>query len=202
MKILTLSLFLFPLALCAQFSKGDKYITANFNFSANNPSGDNGPFNASSYHSLGITPGYGYFINNNLAIGSEVGYSYSHQRFEQGTGLPAYKYNSYNYSVAPFIRKYWAIGDKFLFSVKAYTSYSRGASDLQLSSEPRRKSYGLSAGISPSFAFFPTRHWSIETTIASMYYNFSKRLGHKTHYDSFGVSYGYINFGVAYYFRQ
>lgn len=203
MKILTLSLFLFPIALFAQFSKGDKYVTAGFAFDADNPSGNNAPFNYSSKHSFGINPGVGYFTSNNLAVGIEGGYGHSLQTSTEGGGFAALKYHTHSYSLSPFVRKYWTLSDKFFFSITARIEYSRSFSKLVSKSSSTPNHYlGVSASIVPSLAYFPTKHWSIQTNIGSLSYAFTKKLAHDTHYDNISLSYGMINLGVAYYFQN
>ena len=201
MKVLTLSLCLFPLALCAQFSKGDKYVIADFYHITTNPTNDNSGYSFAHYFS--ITSGAGYFIRNNLAVGIQAGYSQTHQAVPGNDLLHDAKFNSHGFSAAPFIRKYWALGDKFFFSLMAHARYARSVSKtISPDERPRTQWYALSANLSSSLAYFPTKHWSVETSIASISGGFNKTLGHDNHYNYFSLGYGSINLGIAYYFGK
>jgi hypothetical protein len=188
-----------PLFSNAQFSKGDKSVGGSFNFSTQNspPSSMDGYESRST--SLSIQPGFKYFISSNIAIGGSVGYHTSSSKSVSPSYLNTYHSNGY--SVALKVRRYATLSEGFIFSLGVEASHGFGSmSSSSSNSATEYYSFGLSAW--PAFHFFPTKNWSIEGGIGSIGVSRARQSEIDRTSTSFGIGLGYLNFGIAYYFRK
>lgn len=115
--------------------------------------------------SFSINPTVGYFVSDNWAIGTAVGYNWS----KAENSIDVTKSNSFN--VAPFVRNY--IGDgQFKFFAQLSVPMQWGEVEFEDPSTNRTDkfaSYGVE--LAPGVAFFPTPKIGIELKVRGLYYN-------------------------------
>ncbi|WP_257670630.1 porin family protein [Parapedobacter tibetensis] len=151
-------------------------------------------------HSLGILPTVGYFISDNLAIGTGVGYSYE-ENTANATVFEGDKLNVF--SVAPFARLYKGDGDfKFFGQLSVPMAWgSAKDGDTKLGNTER---YG--AELAPGFAYFPTSKIGIEFSVRGLYYQSTtlkpEEGDNKVTTNSFGLNANSLapRIGVQFYF--
>ena len=151
-------------------------------------------------HSLNILPSIGFFVSDNLAVGTGIGYTY-----EENSNLSAVfnadKLNAF--SVAPFARLYKGDGDFKFFgqlSVPMMWGNAKDGDDAKLGNT---ESYGVA--ISPGFAYFPSSKIGIELSVKGLYYqstSLKPEGGEKTTTNSFGLNANSLapSIGVQFYF--
>jgi hypothetical protein len=198
--ILTAILAIAALPTSAQFSKGDKSIGGSVGVFVQKTPKSTVDGYESRYTSFSIQPHFRYLITEKLAVGGSIGYSTSRQRWSQAN-FSENTSHSNGYHIGLSIRRFATLAEGFLFSIGAETTYSDGYfKDSNSPEEVRYYSYGI--GASPSFHFFPTKNFAIEGGIGNIGFSRSiqENIDRKT--NQFSLSLGYLNFGLAYYFRQ
>lgn len=162
----------------AQTEKGKNLIGGSFNFFTANAEQSNNTFKQNEF-SAG--PNFGHFFNKNLAIGLNVGYSYSKvtTSYDQLTAAngsyiittitQTQKQNNTN--IGPFIRYYVDITDKFKFFGQFNASVGFGKSEQSNTIPSESKITTYNANVIPSMAFFPTKKIAIELGFNLVSYN-------------------------------
>jgi len=204
MKSLSLAFLLLPFSLLAQFSKGDQYLGGSLSINRYNYHTGGTYDNTAKATTLNIGPAYGYFIGENIAIGTRAGYYLSRHKSKSGSSSDNDISKTQKVGFAPTLRKYWTITDRFMFAASANLFYWRDLQKSFLNDDVSSvgKSYELGLAMTPTFVFFPSRHWGIEATLGSLTYTFEKGLNQKWHNHSVNFDYGTFNLGLAYYFRK
>jgi outer membrane protein len=110
---------------------------------------------------FGIGPRVGYFILDNLNIGSSL--SFRHTK--------ANDFKTNQFSVAPFVRKYGSLSDAFKIFGQFSVPFSVRNEKIS-SSEYKFRSVGVN--LSPGFAFFPTKKIALEFSFTGISYESSK----------------------------
>jgi|SRR5690606_5641742 hypothetical protein len=151
-------------------------------------------------HSLGIVPSVGYFVSDNFAVGTGIGYGY-----EENTGAASVfgtgdKLNAF--TVAPFARLYKGDGDfKFFGQLSVPMGWGTVKNgDTKLGNTA---SYGVE--LAPGFAYFPTSKIGIELSVRGLYYqnaSLEPEAGSKVTTNSFGLNANSLapRIGVQFYF--
>lgn len=160
-----------------------------------------------------IMPSIGYFIANNFALGTGIGYN-------QGKGTQNYSYNyvpSVNYSknhsftINPFARYYLNIIEQVKlfgnFSVPIAFTNSKNSPSTDASYDRTYKSTNIGVALSPGLVFFPTPKFGIEFSVNGLSYG-HKKLTSNDDFNTGGTSKSFDiggNFsspaiGVQYYF--
>ena len=154
---------------------------------------------------FGIYPNFGVLINSNLEIGGQLGYSSNND--EWSTTDISRDRKSNNLTAGLYMQRYFVISDKFLFSLIGNISYSGGKEKTLTTSqndidedEIKRNSIGVT--FRPSFIFFPSPNWGLQASIGELGYTHSKNKTNDDKSNGFGINYGYVSFGIAYYFRR
>lgn len=150
-------------------------------------------------HALGILPSVGFFVNDNFAIGTSVGYTYEKNSATSGF-FGSEKINEF--SVAPFARLYKGDGNfKFFGQLSVPMGWGTGKNgDDKVGSINR---YGVE--LAPGFAFFPTEKIGIELSVKGLYYQNTTEKpegGDKTTSNTFGLNANSLapRIGVQFYF--
>lgn len=146
----------------AQTQKGQFIVGGNVAFDTNKSDADG----AKSNTSFRIVPSVGYFVSDNIAVGTGVGYSYDKtvNRFENQA-----------FVVSPFGRYYANLSESFKFfgqlsvpmefgTVKAVDAEGKVGDKLGSSTN-------IGVALSPGFAFFPTKRIGIEFGVNGLSYN-------------------------------
>ena len=145
------------LTASAQTEQGKILVGGTVNFNSSKSDADD----AEATNSLTIQPVIGYFVAENIAVGTGIGYQY--------TKLPS-DAKSDAIVVSPFGRYYKSISDQFKFfgqlSVPMAFGTNKNSDGDKLSS-----STSIGVALSPGFAFFPAKKFGIEFAFRGISYN-------------------------------
>ncbi|PYF68968.1 outer membrane beta-barrel protein [Pedobacter nutrimenti] len=145
----------------AQTEKGKIMLGGNVGFNSTKVSGA-----AKSDVSFSVVPSIGYFVSNNFAIGTGVGYTYdkavSDKKLTQA------------FQVAPFGRYYVALSEQFKFFGQLAVPMEFGTAKLVDANGNTGAKLGTTTNIgvtvAPGFAFYPTKHIGIEVSVNGLEY--------------------------------
>lgn len=146
----------------AQTEKGKIILGGNVGFNSTKVEGvDKADFNFS------VVPSVGYFVSDNFAIGTGVGYTYN----------KAVSDNNLNeaFEVAPFGRYYVGLTDQFKFygqlSVPLAFGTNKDVANDGKVGDKTATTTAVGVNVAPGFAFFPTKKLGIEVSFAGLGYN-------------------------------
>ncbi len=163
-------------------------------------------FNESKNFAYNLLPSTSYFISDNLSVGLGVGFGHAFSELS----APNDTRTSNSYSIAPFVKKYFAIGKKVSLSLKGEASYARintRNNDFDTVNDIYTNSYFI--GIKPGITFFVSKNLALETTFGSLGYRNSKNtfsgpstgvFTHQNESFSFNLQSSDLFFGLSYYF--
>lgn len=182
----------------AQTEKGKFIVGGNVGFNSTKVEGaDKADFNFS------IVPSAGYFVSDNFALGTGVGYLYN--KSVSGSTLTE------SIEVAPFGRYYVGLSDQFKFfgqlSVPMSFGNIKDVDDVTGDvGDKRATTTAISVKLSPGFAFFPTKRVGIEVSLDGLgYHSLTEKdsdTGVKATADSFGLNVNTVmpKLGVMFHF--
>jgi hypothetical protein len=215
MKKLVLFLsIIVPTYTFAQINKGGIYIGGSLStslYSANDWSYQSYTSAQTLNNSFSISPNIGFMVSDKAAVGFSLGYStsrleYKNHTFDPNTGtiIPVTITNTSNsYLGGFFVRNFFALSDKFYFSLHNQVSFSRGTIKTEESpfgySNTETPSYNLKIGTRPVFIFFPSAKWGIEAGLGYLGYTYNRILPDVAHSSTFDFNVGSFSFGLAYY---
>ncbi|WP_256011355.1 outer membrane beta-barrel protein [Desertivirga xinjiangensis] len=110
--------------------------------------------------SFSIIPKAGYFIQENIALGTGIG-------FQSGKSFDGDKTNTF--IIAPFGRYYKSISEQFKFFGELSVPMAFGRSENE-DGDKGPKYSAIGVGLSPGFAFFPTKKFGIELSFSGISY--------------------------------
>jgi hypothetical protein len=181
----------------AQTEKGKFMLGGNVGFNTTKVDGAN-----KSDLSFSVIPSVGYFVSDNFAIGTGVGYAYDK--------AVSKSLLNQSFEVAPFGRYYVGLSDQFKFFGQLSVPMSFGnnkALDADGNSGDKIASTTrIGAYVAPGFAFFPTKRIGIEFSVTGLGYNNyqvkNEVTGNKVKANSFGLEAdaANINLGVKFHF--
>lgn len=166
----------------AQTEKGKIMLGGNVGISSSKVDGaDKADF------SFSIVPSVGYFISDNFAIGTGVGYTYN-KEVSDLTLNQAFK-------VAPFGRYYVGLSDQFKFfgqlSVPMSFGNDKAVAENGDTGAKTATTTEIGVTLAPGFAFFPTKRIGIEFSVNGLGYNNSsvenESTGNKVKTNEFGL---------------
>lgn len=168
------------------FMKGDKYISGLIGF--NSISNANG----SKETTFKVSPRFGYFINDFVAVGGRLGYNQSQSKANSGTKLS----DNTTLTAEIFGRYYLLPGSKF--SVFGELGVGFG-STRNISKEWTN---GINADFSPGLSYFVGQHFALEAIFGILAYHTVSPGGNSGSTDSFsvGLDLENIHFGIIYKF--
>jgi hypothetical protein len=219
MKKIMLLLLVLPLAGKAQFNKGDMFLGGALSgFTRDSPAGSSSTITNDVGNSFNVGPKFGYFISEKWAIGGSLGYTHSSSTQDQVAPnfLSHYNTSSFGFTSGLFARRYFAIADKFFFTLEGSLAFSRsnsitsnstvdyqGSGPIISSSTYKDPIYLLGATVRPIFIFFPTPKWGIEAGLGSLYYTHQHGLsdGSSVNIANLSVT-SATSLGIYYYFRK
>ncbi|ROH99919.1 outer membrane beta-barrel protein [Chryseobacterium daecheongense] len=203
----------------AQISKGTVYVSGQVGYSQEENNN-----NDSKVESFRIVPTVGYFVAPNLAIGTGVGYVNDKVTVSTTNTVGSAVVTSENKStqsafvVAPFVRKYWTLGDKlYIFGQlevpmefgklkEESTSTANVGGNITTTSTSDEANYtSVGVNIKPGLDYFLNKNWTIEATIGEFGYNTSKLDvdGAKSINNyKFGLNLSSVTIGVKYVFGK
>lgn len=185
MKKLLLSLVAvtgLALSTQAQTEKGKVMLGGNVGFSSSKVDGAN-----KSDFSFSVVPSAGYFVSDNFAIGTGVGYTYNKEVSDLNLNQA--------FKVAPFGRYYVGLSDQFKFFGQLSVPMSFGNDKvLDANGDTGAKTASttdIGVNLAPGFAFFPTKRIGIEFSVNGLGYNNSsvknELTGSKVKTEEFGL---------------
>ena len=146
----------------AQTEKGKIIVGGNAAFSTNKSDADG----AKSNTSFKIVPSVGYFVSDNIAVGTGVGYSYDKQ---------ISKFENQAFVVSPFGRYYANLSESFKFfgqlSVPMEFGTAKAVDATGKVGDKVGSSTNIGVALSPGFAFYPTKKIGIEFALNGLNYN-------------------------------
>jgi hypothetical protein len=190
----------------AQFKKGDRFLGGSFqiqHISTRNEEGEPSLYKKEA--DLSISPLYGKFITDKLAMGVVLSYGLGIQNKYQENQYPEKDFYQW-YQPGLFLRRYFPMGKTIGFILDGGINYQFiqwEDSDYYLNRQNISKSdmQFVVAAVSPVFVFFPTPLLGFEVSPGGFYYRLGISSGGlNTH--SFQLVYGGLNLGLNYYFRK
>lgn len=168
----------FGLVVNAQTDKGTVLLGGNVSYDYSKVVDVDG--NAQTY---AITPQVGYFVKDNLALGSGIGYAGSTVKdaLDNKTIMG-------EFSIAPYARQYAGNGD-FKFFGQVAVPMGWGQSKVDGTKVGTTERYGVA--VSPGIAYFPTSKLGIELSVKGLYYEYTSNKpegGSKVGTNSFGLN--------------
>lgn len=162
-----------------------------------------------------VEPSVGYFVADNLAVGVSLSYTSSKRQHENyyGNDFEVKAEERVNtYFVAPYIRKYFPLGEKVALhttgSLGLGKSYSKTEYDHQMYTDFESETRVLKAAINPGITFFPTQNIGVSANFGSLYYLTSKneQPGNETKIKNsefnFDLSSGTFGLGFSYFINR
>lgn len=201
----------------AQIAKGTAYLSGSVGYSQTETNNGN-----NKLEKFNVLPTVGYFVGTNLAVGLGIGYQTEKETAISTTLFPAATAVTTNetkkpaFVVAPFVRKYWTLGDKLYFfgqlavpmtfgktEIENTTVTTTGSTTTTISASSEAKYTQVGVTVKPGLDYFLNKNWSIEATIGEFgYNNFKPKDGDATNNYSFGLNLSTVTFGVKYVFAK
>jgi len=201
----------------AQIAQGTTYLSGSVGYSQTETNNGN-----NKLEKFNVLPTVGYFVGTNLAVGLGIGYQTEKETAISTTLLPAATAVTTNetkkpaFVVAPFVRKYWTLGDKLYFfgqlavpmtfgktEIENTTVTTTGSTTTTISASSEAKYTQVGVTVKPGLDYFLNKNWSIEATIGEFgYNNFKPKDGDATNNYSFGLNLSTVTFGVKYVFAK
>lgn len=140
----------------AQTEKGKFIVGGNASYSTLKSDADN----AKASHNFSIVPNVGYFVSDNIALGTGIGYQSSKASYASLTGKQE------AFVVAPFARHYTPIANNFKFFGNLSVPMAFGTTkaidgDLKVG-DKNGNSTTIGVALSPGFAYYPSSKIGIE----------------------------------------
>ncbi len=124
--------------------------------------------NSKAVQNFSIVPNLGYFVSNNIALGTGLGYQYTNVGVASTTGQVE------AFVVAPFGRVYVPIAEKFSFFGQAQVPLGFGtvkSTDADGKSGSKvGNSTSIGVALSPGFSYFPSKKIGIEFAFRGVSY--------------------------------
>jgi len=150
----------------AQTEKGKIMVGGNVEFNSEKVDGAD-----KSNTTFAIVPSAGYFISENFALGTGIGYQ-SAKAFTANTGN---SFKTQAVVINPFARYYANITEQFKFfgqlSVPMSFGNTKTSTDNGDNYYKTNNNNSVGVALSPGFAFFPTKKFGIEFAVNGISYN-------------------------------
>lgn len=149
----------------AQTEKGKFLTGGNVSYSTSKSDAEG----AKSSHSFSIVPNVGYFVDDNIAVGTGIGYESSKSNVASQVGKQE------AFVISPFGRYYVPVAENFKFfgqvSVPmAFGSTKATDADLEVG-DKTGSSTAIGVALSPGFAYFPSSRIGLEFSLNGVSYN-------------------------------
>jgi len=157
----------------AQTEKGKVLLGGYFDFSTTKKNNE-----TKSITNFGINPTAGFFVSDNLVIGTGVGFT--HSSYPQNDVIndinTVYQQKTNSIRISPFGRYYVGITPqiKFFGHLEASVNWSKFKADGlpgKVIEDSNIKSNFYSVSLSPGFAIFPSKKIGIELSLSGFYFS-------------------------------
>ncbi len=168
----------------AQTEKGNILLGGNVGFNSSKIDGAN-----KSDVNFSIMPTIGYFVSDNIALGTGVGYSYDKKVSNKNLNQA--------FEVSPFGRYYVGLSDQFKFFGQLSVPMAFGNNKLvndqgEVADDQYQSTTNIGINLAPGLAFYPTKKIGIELSVNGLGYDhFTSKeelTGNKATYNSFGFN--------------
>lgn len=133
-------------------------------------------------NTFSINPTVGYFVSDNWAVGTGIGYNFSksEENKDNSTKNDAFQ-------VSPFVRKYSENGPvRFFAQLSVPMSWGKNTVESNNTKlESKFENYGVE--LAPGLAYFPTSTIGIELKVKGLYYNHNKNKTDNRSVNTFGL---------------
>jgi hypothetical protein len=150
----------------AQTEKGKIMVGGNVEFNSAKVDGAD-----KSNTTLSLVPSAGYFISDNFALGTGIGYQFA----KAYTASTPNSFKTQAFVVNPFARYYTNITDQFKFfgqlSVPMSFGNTKASTDNGDNYYKTNNNNSVGVALSPGFAFFPSNKFGIEFSVNGISYN-------------------------------
>jgi hypothetical protein len=197
-KLIIILTMVLPVMAFAQVQQGRSFLSGGIGFNTNSPKsaqlGEPGRFTH-----FDINAKYGFMIGDTWAIGISPSFSTQMQKY-----LGNSKNVSNDFSIGPFIRKYFPLSNKFYFHLDASYSYETLGGYTQSSGGDKTKSPKSTSNviaILPGASYFVTDRVALTATIGKLSYSNFKN-GSTSDSSGFDLNFGItsLTLGAAVYF--
>jgi len=157
---------------------------------------------------LGFSPGVGYMLNENLAVGLQLGLNGSSSETE-ALGITN-KTSNNSFGATPFVRYYKWIGDNFGLYGQFDVAFASGTQKVEVTDQPtvESKTSAFGVGIRPGFQYWFDGAWSVNASVGFLGYESTSIDGtadgddDKIDASGFGATLDFstVNFGFNYHF--
>ena len=168
------------------FKKGDQFISGLVGYnSISQP-------DKSKERTFKVSPRYGYFLNDFIAVGGRLGYTYNIEKNRAGEATS----KNISYAVEGFGRYYLLPGSQFSVFGELAVGFGQNRNIIG------DWTNGINAGFSPGLSYFLGQHFALEATFGVISYNTVNPRGVSGTTDNFqvGIDLENINFGIIYKF--
>lgn len=168
------------------FAKGDKFISGSIGYNSVSYSDD------SKEKKFNVSPRFGYFLNDFIAVGGQLGYFWEQGKAPNGE----MNKNNSTFMFSAFGRYYLLPGSKF--SIFGELGIGFGTTR----NIDRDWTTGINTGFSPGISYFLGNHFALEASFGVLSYNTVNSGGRNGSTDSFdvGLDLEDFNFGIIYKF--
>ena len=156
-----------------------------------------------------LSPSVGYFIANNLAIGLNLGYTASKNKYSSAiTGINKSLDPNTTLRVGPYVQYYKMLSDQFGLLGTLGAGYQHGVMNGYVTRNVtyQTKTNGYYASLMPGLIFFPIPKLGISASIGSLAYDRTteKPTTGEPVVSNFGASFGLnqLQFGGTYFFGR
>lgn len=153
----------------AQTEKGKFMLGGDVEFNSNK---DNGASKADT--KFNIVPSVGYFVTDNFAIGTGIGFGFSKDNAGTKAVPSDVATKTQAFVVAPFARYYKGINESFKFFGQLSVPMAFGNEKSTVDGDnytKKDKFNNVGVALSPGFAFFPSKRFGIEFSVQGISYN-------------------------------
>lgn len=162
--------FLFSPSLQAQTTKGSLLLGGSLHYSRSHSQTQNPQNSRSSgnYQNIGLAPMAGYFIADNLAIGTNLSGAIGRSVYNDTLTS-----KSYSLGASPFARYYKFLGEKIAFFGQAGFGYNKSSyKNRQASGElkPDQTNEVFNIFVQPGISYFPIPRLGFQLTMGSLGY--------------------------------
>ncbi len=168
----------------AQTEKGNVMLGGNLGFNSSKVDGAN-----KSDVNFSVVPTVGYFISDNIAIGTGVGYNYDKKVSNKNLNQ--------SFEVSPFGRYYVGLSDQFKFFGQLSVPMAFGNNKLvddqgEVADDKYESTTNIGVNLAPGLAFYPTKKIGIELSVNGLGYNHytaeAELTGNKVKSNAFGFN--------------